>query len=259
MDATELAALRLPLVALARQAAATIMEIYGGSFAVRTKSDRTPLTEADERSETVIAAGLAALTPGVAIVGEELQGRGELDWPQPAPKCFWLVDPLDGTREFVERSGQFAVSIGLVVAGRPAIGVVMTPVPGIVWSGGPAVGAFRQVGTGDEHPVRARPKPAKGLVLVTSKSHSSGAEVAYASAHRIAEHRKVGSAAKMGLIAEGSADLYPRLGPTSEWDTCGGEAIVTAAGGRVETLDGKPLVYGKPGFRNPDFVARGAW
>jgi 3'(2'), 5'-bisphosphate nucleotidase len=259
MNATELAALRGPLVALARRAAETIMEIYAGAFAVRTKSDRTPLTEADERSEAVIAAGLAGLTPGVAVVGEEMQGRGEVDWPQPAPDRFWLVDPLDGTREFVERSGQFAINIGLVVAGRPALGVVMAPVPGIVWSGGPLLGAFRQVGTGEEHPVRARAKPAKGLVLVTSKSNSSGAEGAYASAHRIAEHRKVGSAAKMGLIAEGSADLYPRLGPTSEWDTCGGEAIVTAAGGHVEKLDGTPLVYGKPGFRNPDFVARGAW
>lgn len=259
MDTAELAALRLPLIALARRAAETIMAIYSGEFTVRTKSDRTPLTEADERSEAVIVAGLAALTPGVPVVGEEMQGRGEIVWPQPPPGRFWLVDPLDGTREFVERSGQFSICIGLVVAGRPALGVVMAPVPGIVWSGGPGLGAYRQVGTGEEHPVRARAKPAKGIVVVTSRSNASGAESAYVSAHRIAEHRAVGSAAKMGLIAEGTADLYPRLGPTSEWDTCGGEAIVTGAGGHVEKLDGSPLAYGKPGFRNSDFVVRGAW
>lgn len=255
----DLPALRPAIVAIARRAAAEILRIYEGGFAVRSKADRTPLTEADERSEAVIVAALRELTPGVPIVAEESQARGEAAFSQPAPSAFWLVDPLDGTREFVDRNGQFAINIGLVLDGRPALGAILVPVEGVVWSGIVGVGAFRQVRDGGELPVRARAKPAKGIVVVTSRSHASGAEGAVASAHAIAEHRRLGSAAKFGLLAEGSADLYPRMGPTSEWDTCAGEALLVAAGGHVERTDGRPLEYGKPGFRNPDFIARGAW
>ncbi|MBI3507304.1 MAG: 3'(2'),5'-bisphosphate nucleotidase CysQ [Proteobacteria bacterium] len=255
----DLAALRPAIVDLARRAATAILEIYEGGFAVRSKADRTPLTEADERSEAIIVAGLRELTPDISIVAEESQARGETAFAQPAPSQFWLVDPLDGTREFVDRNGQFAVNIGLIRDGRPVLGAILVPVEGIVWSGIVGVGAFRQVRAGTETPIRARVKPAKGIVVVTSRSHASGAESAVASAHTIAEHRRLGSAAKFGLIAEGSADLYPRMGPTSEWDTCAGEALLIAAGGHVERTDGRLLEYGKPGFRNPDFVARGAW
>lgn len=255
----DLAALRPAVVALARKAGATILEIYDGAFAVRDKADRTPVTEADERSEALIVAGLEALAPGIPIVAEESQARGEGGFPNPAPSLFWLVDPLDGTREFVARNGQFAVNIGLVSDGRPVLGAILSPIEGMVWSGIVGIGAFRQIRDGAETPVRARARPGKGLVVVTSRSHSSGAEGAVASAYRIAEHRKLGSAVKFGLLAEGSADLYPRMGPTSEWDTCAGEALLVAAGGHVERTDGRLLEYGKPGFRNPDFVARGAW
>lgn len=255
----ELSALRPAIVDLGRKASATILGIYEGAFAVRDKANSTPVTEADERSEALIVAGLKALTPEVPIVAEESQARGEGGFPDPAPSLFWLVDPLDGTREFVARNGQFAVNIGLVRDGRPVLGAILSPAEGIVWSGIVGIGAWRQVRDRSEMPIRARPKPDKGLVVVTSRSHSSGADSAVASAHRIAEHRKFGSAVKFGLIAEGSADFYPRMGATSEWDTCAGEALLVAAGGHVERTDGRLLEYGKPGFLNPDFVARGAW
>jgi 3'(2'), 5'-bisphosphate nucleotidase len=259
LSSHELARLRPEIVGLARRAAATILEIYEAGFAVRDKADRTPVTEADERSEAIIVAGLRELAPGVPVVAEESQARGESAFGRTPPPAFWLVDPLDGTREFVARNGQFAINIGLVRDGRPVLGTVLSPIERIVWSGIVGTGAYRQVRDGAETPIRARAKPQGGLVVVSSRSHSSGAEGAVASAHKIAEHRKLGSAVKFGLLAEGSADLYPRMGATSEWDTCAGEALLVAAGGHVERLDGRLLEYGKPGFRNPDFVARGAW
>jgi 3'(2'), 5'-bisphosphate nucleotidase len=255
----DLAALRAPLVALARRAGAEIMRIYGAGFDVRAKADRTPVTEADERSEAIILAGLRDLTPDVPAVAEEAMARGEVAWPGARPLAFWLVDPLDGTREFVDRNGQFAVNIGLVLDGRPALGVVLQPATGVAWSGGKGLGAFRAEANGAERAVRARAKPADGIVVLSSRSHGSAAESAYCEGFHVKEHLRSGSAAKFGLLAEGSGDLYPRFGPTSEWDTAAGEAFLVAAGGHVERTDGTPLVYGKPGFRNPDFVARGAW
>ncbi len=255
----DLGALRAPLVALARRAAAEIMRIHDAGFDVRTKSDRTPVTEADERSEAIVLAGLRDLTPGIVAVAEEAVARGEVAWPKSPPSAFWLIDPLDGTREFVARNGQFAVNIGLVLDGRPALGVVLQPATGVAWSGGLNLGAFRAEADGSERAVRARGKPLDGIVVLSSRSHGSAAESAYCDGERVKEHTRMGSAAKFGLLAEGSGDLYPRFGPTSEWDTAAGEALLVAAGGRVERTDGTPLIYGKPGFRNPDFVARGAW
>lgn len=255
----DLAALRLPLVALARRAGAEIMRIHDAGFGVRTKADRTPVTEADERAEAIVLAGLGELTPGVPVVAEEAMARGEIAWPASPPRAFWLVDPLDGTREFVERNGQFAVNVGLVLDGRPALGVVLQPATGVAWSGGKGLGAFRAEADGSARAIRARGKPEDGLVVLSSRSHGSAAESAYCDGFRVKEHRRSGSAAKFGLLAEGSGDLYPRFGPTSEWDTAAGEALLVAAGGHVERADGTPLVYGKPGFRNPDFIARGAW
>lgn len=235
------------------------MRIHDAGFDVRTKNDRTPVTEADERSEAIVLAGLRDLTPGIAAVAEEAVARGEVAWPKSPPPAFWLIDPLDGTREFVARNGQFAVNIGLVLDGRPALGVVLQPATGVAWSGGRGLGAFRAEADGSERAVRARAKPADGIVVLSSRSHGSAAETAYCDGEHVKEHKRMGSAAKFGLLAEGSGDLYPRFGPTSEWDTAAGEALLVAAGGRVERTDGTPLIYGKPGFRNPDFVARGAW
>jgi 3'(2'), 5'-bisphosphate nucleotidase len=255
----DLAALRGPLVALARLAGAEIMRIHDAGFGVRTKADRTPVTEADERAEAIVLAGLRELTPDIPAVAEEAMARGEAVWPGAAPRAFWLVDPLDGTREFVERNGQFAVNIGLVLDGRPALGVVLQPATGVAWSGATGLGAFRAERDGSERAIAARAKPADGLIVMSSKSHGSAAESAYCDAFEVKEHRRLGSAAKFGFLAEGAGDLYPRFGPTSEWDTAAGEALLVAAGGHVERTDGTKLVYGKPGFRNPDFVARGAW
>jgi 3'(2'), 5'-bisphosphate nucleotidase len=255
----DLAGMRAPLVALARRAGAEIMRIHGAGFGVRAKGEPTPVTEADERSEAIVLEGLRALTPGVPAVAEEAMARGEIAWPAAPPRAFWLVDPLDGTREFVEHNGQFSVNIGLVLDGRPALGVVLQPATGVAWSGGKGLGAFRSEPDGTERAIRARAKPEDGIVVLSSKSHGSAAEAAYCEGERVKEHRRLGSAAKFGLLAEGAGDLYPRFGPTCEWDTAAGEALLAAAGGHVARADGTPLAYGKPGFRNPDFVARGAW
>ncbi|MBI1244315.1 MAG: 3'(2'),5'-bisphosphate nucleotidase CysQ [Alphaproteobacteria bacterium] len=252
-------ALRTQIVDIARRAGTAILDIYNSGYTTRAKPDRTPVTDADERAEALIVAELRNLTPEIPIVGEEGYANGRAGIAQPPPPQFWLVDPLDGTREFVARNGQFSVNIGLVSNGRPLLGVIHAPADGLFWSGCVGAGAFRQKDDGPEKSIQARGMPQNGLVIVTSRSHASGADSAVASAYPIAEHRKLGSAAKFGLIAEGTADLYPRMGPTSEWDTCAGEAILVSAGGHVERTDGRLLEYGKLGFRNPDFVARGAW
>lgn len=259
MNASDLAALRPSVCAVARDAAAAIMEIYASAFDVRRKDDASPVTLADETAEALIAAALAKLAPGVPIVAEEAVARGQIALHGAAPPLFWLVDPLDGTAEFVARNGQFAVCIGLVSNGRPVLGAVLAPAEAILWSGAVGVGAFRQVRNGVETPIRARPRPSGGLVVVSSRSHSSTAEDSFLDGYRIKEHRRLGSALKFGLLAEGTADLYPRFGPTSEWDVCAGEAVLVAAGGRMARPDGRLLDYGKKGFKNPDFVATGAW
>lgn len=259
MDVPALAALRPLVCAVAQAASAEIMAIYASAFDVRRKGDSSPLTLADETAEALIAAELAKLTPGVPIVAEEAVAQGHVAFHGAPPPLFWLVDPLDGTAEFVARNGQFSVCIGLVSQGRPVLGAVLAPAEAILWSGVVGVGAFRQVRNGIETPIRARPKPASGLVVVSSRSNGSTAEDAFLDGYRIKEHRRLGSALKFGLLAEGTADLYPRFGPTSEWDVCAGEAVLIAAGGRMTRPDGRLLDYGKKGFKNPDFVATGAW
>jgi 3'(2'), 5'-bisphosphate nucleotidase len=259
MNASDLAALRPHVCAVAHAAAAKIMEVYASSFDVRRKADASPVTLADETAEALIAAELAKLTPGVPIVAEEAVAQGHVAFPGAPPPLFWLVDPLDGTAEFVARNGQFAVCIGLVSKGRPVLGAVLAPAEAILWSGVVGVGAFRQVRDGIETPIRARPQPAGGLTVVSSRSNGSTAEDLFLDAYRIKEHRRLGSALKFGLLAEGTADLYPRFGSTSEWDVCAGEAVLVAAGGRMTRPDGRLLDYGKKGFKNPDFVATGAW
>jgi 3'(2'), 5'-bisphosphate nucleotidase len=258
MNPAELGELLPEVAVLAEAASKRILQIYDAPFTVREKSDASPLTEADEVSEALILDGLRRLTPDIPIIAEEALGRGEIKIDQ-APPRFWLVDPLDGTREFVSRNGEFSVSIGLVVDRRPVLGVLRAPALDTCWmSAGPATARVQRGGS-TPAPMRARRMPATGAVAVQSRSHGDRAAVeAFAGEHGIAEIRACGSALKFGMLAEGKADLYPRFGPTMEWDTCAGHAILEAAGGRVETLAGGPLLYGKPDFRNPDFVARGA-
>ncbi len=241
----------LPLVA---RAAARILEVYAGDFTHRTKADRSPVTAADELAEAVIVEGLAALTPDWPVVAEEAVARGTV--PRVGDGPFWLVDPLDGTREFVARRGEFTVNVGLVVDGRSVLGVVAAPALATTWYGAAALGAFRQDGEG-RRPIRVRRADPDRLVAVASRSHRDPETDAWLVRHGIRETVAAGSSLKFCVIAEGRADVYPRFGRTMEWDTAAGQAVLEAAGGRVLTVDGAPLRYGKPGFVNPGFVAWG--
>jgi len=240
---------------MARQAAAAILDVYGRDFAVDHKGDDSPVTDADRRAEAIILAGLAALTPGVPVVAEEEVAAGRI--PDIGTGPFWLVDPLDGTKEFVKRNGEFTVNIGLIQSGIPAAGVVLQPTLGLLWSGaGP--GTASAVGAdGMRRPIACRRPPATGAVVVTSRSHRDPARMAAWMAP-LAEPILdfAGSSLKFCRVAEGSADFYPRFGPTSEWDVAAAHAVLLAAGGEVVTFDGIPLAYAKPNFRNPDFLAR---
>jgi 3'(2'), 5'-bisphosphate nucleotidase len=253
-------ALLAAVEAVAEQAAVLVLEVYATDFAVLGKADASPVTLADERAEACIVAALKRLTPGVPVVAEEAVSRGEVP---DAGRCFWLVDPLDGTREFVSRNGEFTVNIALIEDGRPVLGVVQVPVQRRRYAGLVGQGAWLADATG-RRAIRSRAWPQQGeLVVASSRSH--GDEAAMAAwlataglAGRALRHVAAGSSLKFGLVASGDADLYPRLGRTMEWDTAAGHAVLRAAGGEVFTLAGTPLSYGKPGFENPHFVARAA-
>ena len=239
---------------IADDAGALILGYYAGAVAVRAKADASPVTEADEAAEALILAALEALGLNIPIVAEEKAARGGV--PGDAGSRFWLVDPLDGTKEFLSKNGEFTVNIALIENRRPVLGVVYAPAIGVTYLGGPK-GASRAVGGGEAVPLRAaRPSPA-GLVAVVSRSHRSPETDAYLARFPIRSERSAGSSLKFGLVAAGEADLYPRLGRTMEWDTAAGHAVVAAAGGSVRTLAGDDLLYGKPGFENPSFVVRG--
>ncbi|MBL8697134.1 MAG: 3'(2'),5'-bisphosphate nucleotidase CysQ [Alphaproteobacteria bacterium] len=250
-----------PVIALARAAAKAALVHYGPRPNARSKDDGSPVTDADEASEALIVAGLRELTPEIAVVSEEEMAAGRAPFAGgggAVPSLFWLVDPLDGTREFVARNGEFSINIGLVRDGRPVFGVLLAPIGGHGWAAAGPGRAIAFTPDGTKRSIRVRTPPASGLVVLSSRSHGDDAALdAYLDGRPIAARRRLGSALKFGALAAGEADLYPRFGPTSEWDTCAGHAILEAAGGRVETAGGQPLRYGKPGFRNPDFIARG--
>jgi 3'(2'), 5'-bisphosphate nucleotidase len=252
-----LAALLPDVIAIARAAGAAIMPFFGGEFATAHKEDRSPVTDADHAADVVIKPALAAILPGVAVVTEESVAKA----PAPeslAQKRFWLVDPLDGTKEFVSRRPEFTVNIGLIEDGRPVLGVLLVPPTGVVYAAAGPGTATRIEQDGASRPIAARPAPAAGIVVAHSRSHSARQDLdAFLAPYRVAERLILGSALKLGLIAEGRADLYPRFGPTSEWDTAAGQAILEAAGGTVLDFEGRPLGYGKPRFLNPGFIARG--
>lgn len=247
------------LVGLAREAGDVALKYYRGGFAVRAKADTTPVTDADEASEAVILAGLRRLTPEIPVVAEEAMAQGLTHWPlDSTPRLFWLVDPLDGTREFVSRNGEFSINIGLVADRRAALGVVHAPVSNVTY--GTAGRGEAMIWRSDAAPalIKVRRAPTTGLVVVSSRSHGDRSALdAFLSDYPIAERRILGSAIKFGALAAGEADLYPRFGPTMEWDTCAGHAVLEAAGGIVVTVSGQPFLYGKPDFKNPDFIARG--
>jgi 3'(2'), 5'-bisphosphate nucleotidase len=249
------------LLTAALAAGRAALEIYRAGFAVSEKADRTPVTEADHASERIILEHLARLAPGVPVVAEEAVAAGSM--PEVGEE-FFLVDPLDGTKEFIHRRGEFTVNIALIRRGKPALGVVYAPVAGMLYAGNVARGhAFRcacpadAAKPGTRVPLHVRPVPADGVTAVVSRSHSTPETDAYLSHYRVSERVSIGSSLKFCLVAAGEADLYPRLGPTMEWDTAAGHAVLAAAGGKVLAPGGQPLGYGKPGFRNPFFIASG--
>ncbi len=239
---------------IAYRAGGEILAVYASDIAVRDKDDASPVTEADTRAEHVILEGLARCAPGIPVVAEESVAAGHV--PAVDGRPFFLVDPLDGTREFISRNGEFTVNIALIEGGVPTAGVVHLPALGeICWTAGDGT-AWRVRDDGAPERIACR-RPGRRRVAIASRSHRSPETDAYLRRFEIADTVSAGSSLKFCRIAQGAADLYPRLGRTMEWDIAAGHAIVTAAGGSVETLDGKPLVYGKPGFENPHFVVRG--
>ena len=242
---------------LAKSAGQAILRYYrtDGQPAER-KADGSPVTEADRVAEAIILAGLAELTPGIPVVAEEAMAAGRQ--PEIAGGKFWLVDPLDGTREFVSGNGEFTVNIALIEDGAPIMGVVHTPALGQSFRGAAGVGAWRETRDQPLGPIAARLPPADGLWVVSSRSHGDPEALnRYLADLRVAGERRVGSSLKLCVLAAGEADLYARFGPTMEWDIAAGHAVLWAAGGAVQALDGEPLRYGKAGFANPHFVALG--
>jgi 3'(2'), 5'-bisphosphate nucleotidase len=243
------------IVALADRAGAVILEHYHGDVAVRAKADASPVTAADEAAEAVILARLAELTPDLPTVAEETVAAGHVPEIDDGP--FWLVDPLDGTKEFLSRNGEFTVNIALVQACEPVLGVVLAPARGQAWWGARGRGASARSAEGRTRTIAVRKAPADGLVAIASRSHRDAATQAFLDQAGVAECISAGSSLKFCLIAEGKADLYPRFGRTMEWDVAAGHAVLSAAGGRVTTQNGAPFLYRKPGFENPPFIARG--
>jgi 3'(2'), 5'-bisphosphate nucleotidase len=250
------------LVAAAVQAGTAIWRIFQGEVEVRVKADESPVTAADEAAEAVILSALRELAPGIPVVAEEEAAAGRI--PEVADR-FFLVDPLDGTKEFIRRGADFTVNIALIEDGTPTLGVVYAPALSRLFAGDVAAGAWASDTPPEEpekqqdrRPIRVRDVPASP-VAVASKSHDVPATEAYLEALGVTERVSVGSSLKFCLLAAGEADLYPRPSPTSEWDTAAGHAVLAAAGGRVFAPEGGPLRYGKPGFLNPGFVATGPY
>lgn len=246
-----------PVTALARAAGERILEVYNSDdYAVEEKADRTPLTAADLASHHTIVEGLERLTPGVDILSEE---SSSLPYEQRARwRRYWLVDPLDGTREFINRNGEFTVNIALIEDGVPVLGVVHVPVTGVSYSACRGRGAFKQVGSGAAQPVRVRRLDGGPVLVVGSRSHRGKSLNEFLA--KLGDHEMVGmgSSLKLCLVAEGIADVYPRLGPTSEWDTAAAQCVVEQAGGHVTDIHMQPLRYNtKDSLLNPFFLVFG--
>lgn len=240
---------------IAWAAGARILDIYAGDFTIREKADRSPVTEADRAAEDIILERLAELTPEVPVVAEESVAAGRV--PDISGGRFWLVDPLDGTKEFIGRNGEFTVNIALIEAAAPVAGVVYAPARSTLYYADGPGRAFCRTDKGAAQPISVRRPPADGLDVVASRSHRDAKTDHFLEGFRVRRLLAAGSSLKLCLVAAGEADLYPRLGPTMEWDIAAGHAVLAAAGGSLRTLDDEPLLYGKPGFRNPFFVARG--
>ncbi|EKF74718.1 inositol 1-phosphatase [Alcanivorax hongdengensis A-11-3] len=255
---TDFNALLDPLADIAREAGKAILEVYEREdLGVETKDDKSPITEADKAAHTIIEARLQALTADIPVYSEEsgdIAYAERRDWPR-----FWLVDPLDGTKEFIKRNGEFTVNIALIEGNRPVLGVVHVPVTGVTYLGGDGVGAFKEEG-GARTAIHCRQRR-EPVIMVASRSHGGEAverlEAFIREEIGDVERASMGSSLKLCLVAEGKADIYPRLAPTSEWDTAAAHAVVTAAGGEVVNTAFEPLQYNKEDILNPHFLVLG--
>jgi 3'(2'), 5'-bisphosphate nucleotidase len=240
---------------VSREAGRATLQFYGGPLSVERKGDDSPLTAADKASHTLILEALRKLTPGVPVLSEEsseLEVAERRKWD-----TFWLVDPLDGTKEFIKGTGEFTVNIALVSGTEPVLGVVHVPVTGVTYWGRKGAGAF--VARAGEAPVAIHTRPAnlERLVIVASKDHAGPQVEALLKRLTTASTANMGSSLKFCLVAEGKADFYPRLAPTCEWDTGAAQCVLEAAGGAVTDLEGRPLAYNKEQLTNPSFLAFG--
>lgn len=255
-DKNKLKRLALDLLPVIYQAGEVIMEVYHrAEFDIKTKQNSSPVTEADERAEAVLLAALSELLPGILVVAEEQAEAKGL--PPGGGEEFFLVDPLDGTKEFIRKATSFTVNVALIQNGAPVFGIVYAPALGELFIGiGPGE-AYKIEGEGGEWaPISVRSVP-ETLALVASKSHRNPETERYLLNYPEAEIVSIGSSLKFCLVAEGKADLYPRFGPTMEWDTAAGHAVLNAAGGAVFNPDGSPFRYNKKSFLNGFFIARG--
>jgi 3'(2'), 5'-bisphosphate nucleotidase len=238
---------------LALDAGRAILAVRARGFDVLRKEDASPVTAADHAAEDIIVTKLRAATD-IPVIAEEEVAAGRVTAPA---EQFWLVDPLDGTREFTEGNDEFVVNIGLVRSERAYLGVVAVPAMGELFGGIVGIGAWKRTEAG-EHAIEARFPPPEGITVLASRYHGNQARLeAFLKSRKVASVTNFGSAVKFCRIAEGEADLYPRFGRTMEWDTCAPQALLEAAGGSVRTVDGAPLRYGKPGWENPHFVCAG--
>jgi len=239
------------LATLAREAGAAAMRHYDHQGPVTQKGDKGPVTEADRAAHRVIVAGLGRWTPDIPVISEEGEIPGfetRRAWPR-----FWLVDPLDGTKEFIQKNGEFTVNIALIDGSTPVLGVVLAPAIGLLYAAGRGLGAWKQEGDGARQAIAYRPVPeGHPIVVAESRSHPSAELDAWLGKRAVARRVQAGSSLKFCWVAEGRADVYPRFGPTMEWDTAAGDCIYRYAG--AADRPPSPLVYNKPDLTNPSFV-----
>lgn len=241
------------VIALAKEAGEAILTYYHVDMEASYKADGSPLHQADLMAHRIITEGLSRLSSDVIVVSEESENLKDITINN--AKQFWLVDPLDGTKEFIKRNNEFTVNIALIDSGIAVLGVVYAPALNLLYLGSP-LGAFKFDASG-EHAIRVSTPLEEGIQVVASRSHTDATELSHFLRDQVvAGFLGVGSSLKFCRVAEGHAHLYPRLGRTMEWDTAAGQAVLVAAGGFVEALNGLPLSYGKPGFENPHFIAR---
>ncbi|MBN8238609.1 3'(2'),5'-bisphosphate nucleotidase CysQ [Marinobacter hydrocarbonoclasticus] len=244
------------VIKIADEASEKVLHIYQSDFKVNYKEDHSPITAADIASHDIIVKGLRQISRDIPVLSEE---GAEIPWEERKKwRRFWLIDPIDGTKDFTQRTGEFTVNIAMIEDGEPVMGVVVAPALKEAFWGIKGEGAHMRDRTGRVHRIRVA-EPKDTLRVVASKNHLNEETRAFIDTLGAHETVQAGSSLKFCRIAEGHADIYPRMGPTSEWDTAAAHAVLVAAGGKVQTPEGQPLVYGKENILNPNFIAAGNW